>query len=473
MKNSKIALTLLFALLFTCFVNTNKVQAQTEAKAAEMVTAVLKGDIVEVQKLLDSGVPADIKPKGGMHALQIAVQNNFLEIAKLLIERGANVNGKDMRGATVLHFAYKAPMMRLLIEKGAKMDKEYMNQTPFELFVSTRFYTSEREKKKAIEDIKKMKFNSAVQAQALKVAEASWLTKQDIYDVVNLYDEKGYDPTALRGKKKEKRSALFYAAEANNYDAIQGILDLNKYTINGIREEAYPSTVLAILTRNPIRDDVEYDVLVTNMVKHGTDVNELSDKSDEDVTPLMIAGKANNLSRCKTLVKLGASVTIINSNKRTVLFFVTSFPVAKFLVESGSDPLAIDRWGQTVLFYKESVDLQKYYLSKGVKISTEDETGRTAIFTVIEPNPVKFLLDNGQNVNTLSKEGDSIIDDCMKSIHGAFKMGYDIQDKYIPKFKLLLTYKIKKEYVKKALDYAKESSADFSRVTPLFENYIK
>jgi tetratricopeptide (TPR) repeat protein len=86
--------------------------------------AVHKGDIKKVQELLDKG--ADINEWNYGTALVFAASENKLDIAKLLIERGADMNALGKNGWTALGCAAQGSygdMVDLLIAKGADIDR--------------------------------------------------------------------------------------------------------------------------------------------------------------------------------------------------------------------------------------------------------------------------------------------------------------------------------------------------------------
>ena len=59
----------------------------------------------------------------GRAALSFACQNSNVEVAKLLLERGANINHQNSRGMTALHIACygscNVEIAKLLLESGA------------------------------------------------------------------------------------------------------------------------------------------------------------------------------------------------------------------------------------------------------------------------------------------------------------------------------------------------------------------
>jgi len=87
--------------------------------------AALKGDLTRVRSLLDAGVKPDTEGRYGMTALMLAASRGHGEIARLLVERGADVNAREsFFGQTVMAYATgakaKTPeLVRWLLEKGS------------------------------------------------------------------------------------------------------------------------------------------------------------------------------------------------------------------------------------------------------------------------------------------------------------------------------------------------------------------
>ena len=84
---------------------------------------------VEMAKLLiDNGADVNTRDEGGKMPLHFA---NKVEMAKLLIDNGADVNTRDEGGNTPLHFANKVEMAKLLIDNGADVNAmSNKGQTP-------------------------------------------------------------------------------------------------------------------------------------------------------------------------------------------------------------------------------------------------------------------------------------------------------------------------------------------------------
>jgi hypothetical protein len=86
---------------------------------------------------LEAGTDVDAKePPGGSTPLLVAAIFGRTDAAKLLIEKGANVNASSNDGATALHgaaFFGHAEIVKLLLDKGAKVDaKNIRGETPLD-----------------------------------------------------------------------------------------------------------------------------------------------------------------------------------------------------------------------------------------------------------------------------------------------------------------------------------------------------
>lgn len=77
----------------------------------------------EVTQLLDKGVPINVKDKFGNTLLAVACQNGLKRLAKLALRRGADINSRNYKGNTPLHFCYTYgygdTLGAYLISKGA------------------------------------------------------------------------------------------------------------------------------------------------------------------------------------------------------------------------------------------------------------------------------------------------------------------------------------------------------------------
>ena len=98
--------------------------AVADEKADEFLAAARKGDVAKVKSMLDGGVDVNTRSQYGATALSFACDRGNLDLVKLLIERGADVNAADtFYNATPLTWAADkgfVEIVRLLLDKGAR-----------------------------------------------------------------------------------------------------------------------------------------------------------------------------------------------------------------------------------------------------------------------------------------------------------------------------------------------------------------
>lgn len=101
------------------------------AQASELGDLARKGDVAAVAAALDKGAPVD--ELDGVTALYIACEGGNVALAKLLVDRGADVNMSVSWQRTPLYAASKAgypDIVKLLLDHGADPHKETKAQTP-------------------------------------------------------------------------------------------------------------------------------------------------------------------------------------------------------------------------------------------------------------------------------------------------------------------------------------------------------
>ena len=114
----------LYIAIFIILANFKPLISNASYLDKQLIEAVRNGNISRVESLLDRG--ADVNVRAGYYGwtpLMVAVYYGHPDIAKLLIERGANVNARDRYGHTPLAFAKhhgKKEIIKLLENAGAR-----------------------------------------------------------------------------------------------------------------------------------------------------------------------------------------------------------------------------------------------------------------------------------------------------------------------------------------------------------------
>lgn len=120
----KIAAWILIAISLVLCVQTNKSAAA--APDVDIWKAAADGNIEAIKQHLEAGTDVNAKePPEGSTPLLVAATFGQVKAAKLLIEKGANVNATSNDGATALHgaaFFCHAEIVQLLLDEGARVN---------------------------------------------------------------------------------------------------------------------------------------------------------------------------------------------------------------------------------------------------------------------------------------------------------------------------------------------------------------
>ena len=95
--------------------------------------AVLREDTLMAQHLLNRGAHVDVRGAQGETPLMVTAQEGNIASTKFLVERGADVNATDLRGFISLHRAIErgqVEMVKLLLNYGARPDVVAEGYTP-------------------------------------------------------------------------------------------------------------------------------------------------------------------------------------------------------------------------------------------------------------------------------------------------------------------------------------------------------
>ena len=99
----------------------------------------------KVKSELDKGIDINYRNKDGLSYLHIATINYDLDLVKLLIERGCEVDGVDNKNKTALMYSLgnrhnnSKKIAKYLIDNGANLDLRGIKYTPREMIEMFKF----------------------------------------------------------------------------------------------------------------------------------------------------------------------------------------------------------------------------------------------------------------------------------------------------------------------------------------------
>lgn len=339
--------------------------------------------------LIENNITDLNKYKGDDLPLTWAVKNNNIEIAKILIDSGANIRLKDKHGDTPLALA-----MILNNENMIELFQYHeTNQIPpkikneisiWDAFSRSGFNADAFEK--IIKENNVRDFNEV--SQDGKWLPLGWASYADIYPkkTVQMLIDKGADvnfkdgtgSTALMWAMKKDRLAI--AKLLLNNGANPKIKNNDQDTALTLAEKLGNEAIIDLiqtqiqfdefenvdelkLSTQPLISAISDGDLVTvkRLVNYGADVNpkNLPDKIpdiDPSKIPLILAIMLNNKEIINFLIMKGANVNIQDSTGMTPIMWATKKGLAgtaQLLIENGADILIKDLSGKDALMHAQ------------------------------------------------------------------------------------------------------------------------
>ncbi len=275
-----------------------------EKPVPPLVQAVKDGDLAEVQALLEGGADTEVKARDSdPTALCWAAELGHVEIARVLLDQGADVHGRNWVGETPLHLATKGchlEMVQLLLEYGADVAaRSEFGGPPVE-------GPTKREIAELLMEHTEMKraiLNAAEDGDAAKIRELV---------------AAGVDPDA--SYLADGQTPLHRAAREGQLEAMKALLELGADPNRG---DNYGSTALHHAVCGDYRKHWDtgapYHEAARVLVEHSANVNAAKERG---VTPLHLAAARNDVQTAKLLLAHGADVNAKTTDgKATPLTF--------------------------------------------------------------------------------------------------------------------------------------------------------
>lgn len=127
-KIKKIFIFSIIAIFIICFVFSSLFKMDRSVPLTKLVE---KSNIVRLGKIVNLGRDIDETDDSGMTALNVAVEDNKVDVVKFLIDNGADVNIKNNQGETPLQVAYEnnnTEIISMLEDEGAKAEISYITE---------------------------------------------------------------------------------------------------------------------------------------------------------------------------------------------------------------------------------------------------------------------------------------------------------------------------------------------------------
>jgi ankyrin repeat protein len=210
--------------LFVCLLAGGLIHASDLTPGDRFAVAIEKGDLDAVKALVESGSKADTLIEYGEHKitpLMKACWDGELEIAKYLLDQGANINAADDQGATPLSNAISrehSEIVQFLVDRGVKVNiKDIREFTP----------TTQAAAAGNVEIIKILaKAGGDLTAETMGLTPLMFAVSAGKEEMVRTLVDLGAPVNQSPKKTNVGSTALFYAVYGGKPDMVKLLIDL-------------------------------------------------------------------------------------------------------------------------------------------------------------------------------------------------------------------------------------------------------
>jgi len=359
-----------------------------------------------VKLLIELG--ADINAATNLHA-SFAGWGRALHIAPTLIESGANVNARDSEGVSPLALAVseiKCPVSTLetLVRAGAVIDSvDAIGMTPL-------LSASKSGHAEAVKFLLEQRA-SVSHCDATGKSALHWCCKENKEAIVALLVNAGADINlADKPDQNEKyggRTPLMYAVKQKETTKVLLEFEPN---VNLVDEQKWSALMHAI---NGYSNKTE---IIELLLKRSARV-ELANLDGNTALHLAVKEYHSAATVVKLLLEAKSDVNAVNDLGETPLMHCLIAEAMELLIKYGADVDAVDKTGKTALIhiskgYGADVHLKiKILLNAKANPDIQDDEGKTALMYASRSDKkhkaVKLLVGHGANLDLLDKSGHS------------------------------------------------------------------
>jgi len=355
--------------------NISNAEDMSETWGYELFEHIRNEEVVDlelVKELLDKGATPNIENYISETTLFFAIQN--IEVLKLLIEAGVDVNTNDGEALLVASDRGYLKAVQCLIEAGADVNiKHYYYGT------------------------------------ALISASA-----QGHLEIVKYLVEKGADIHAetLKGK-----TALMKASESGHTEIVDYLR--SKGALTEPKNYKYSMALIEAVKDGNLKE-------AKKAVENGANLEIITDVEEDSQTLLILAAESGHLEIVKYLSGQGADVNAMSLYGSPILYASGAghLEVVQYLVEKGAD---VNNWkeyddgqGDTALMWASGaghLEVVKFLVENGADVNVSRES-YTPFYSAIfggHLEIVKYLVENGADIHSTNEGGKTALDYALSS----------------------------------------------------------
>ncbi|TVY76036.1 Ankyrin-3 [Lachnellula suecica] len=348
-------------------------------------------------RLDDEGPPPPEKSTPLTRAITLGFP---IDLIKLLVEKGADVNAEDEHGRLALHHAAilgNEDVLRILLENGAEVDcTDTFRHSRTALHYATKF-----QKETAVQVL--LEYKAAVNTLDAKDRTALHLAAKGVRErIVELLLEKDADPKLA---DKEGNTPLHLAVITLFGGSILAIeLLLSKSNVNAIDNDG--ATALHHAAKHGEEGAVPF------LLEKGADL-EILDKAKRSV--LHYAAQNGSTAILESLVREDTDLEAADEDGETALYIAAYYSrsdAVRLLLDKGASPNCKNNNNQTPIYqavWEGELDMVKLFRDRGAALDVvESNFGYTLLHRACSEGReeiVRYLLKSGHSVEVLDEDG--------------------------------------------------------------------